>query len=110
LQRKVFRIGGELALATRDGALFETAGTLARLIAQGGQQRRDLAEWEAAVPVPAAEPPPPLPPRSVVAATRPPASARMVRPRREPLGERWLTAGAKRRDRLPQHWSRRRAR
>ncbi len=52
MQKKVFRIGGELVLATRDGALFETAGTLERLIAEGERQRRDLAEWEATAPVP----------------------------------------------------------
>jgi hypothetical protein len=43
MQRKVFRIGGETVLATRDGALFETAATLERLIAEGERQRRDLA-------------------------------------------------------------------
>jgi len=35
MQKKVFRIGGAAVLATRDGALFETAGTLERLIAEG---------------------------------------------------------------------------
>lgn len=62
MQKKVFRIGGELVLATRDGALFETAGTLERLIAEGERQRRDLAEREAVAPVPAVEAPaPPAP-------------------------------------------------
>ena len=62
MQKKVFRIGGELVLSTRDGALFETAGTLERLIAEGERQRRDLAEREAVAPVPAVEAPaPPAP-------------------------------------------------
>jgi hypothetical protein len=115
MQKKVFRIGGAAVLATRDGALFETAGTLERLIAEGERQRRDLAEWEAA---------PPPPPRMVEARTRPPPPsaeepelppalralpaplpAKRAKTRRVPRGERWRTAGALRRGRLAQHWS-----
>jgi hypothetical protein len=51
MQRKVFRIGGEAVLATREGSLFETAGTLARLIEEGERQRRDLVGWREAAPV-----------------------------------------------------------
>ncbi len=113
MQKKVFHIGGEPVLATRDGALFETAGTLARLIAEGERQRRDLAEWEAAVLV-AEAPAPPMPAPS--AAAEPPAApgpapttrvptAAAPRQRRTPRAERWLTAGAERRGRLAQHWS-----
>ena len=40
MQKKVFRIGGEPVLATRGGALFEIAGTLEQLIAEGERQRR----------------------------------------------------------------------
>jgi hypothetical protein len=49
MQRKVFRIGGEAVLATRDGSFFETAATLERLIAKelGARQARALAAWEA---------------------------------------------------------------
>lgn len=111
MQRKVFRIGRKAVLATRDGSLFETAATLERLIAEGGRQRRDLAEWEAAVPAPGAED---LgPPRHAVETPYPPApsamlrAARTAKPRRALPGERWLTAGAERRGRLAQHWSRR---
>jgi len=119
MQKKVFRIGGEAVLATRDGALFETAGTLERLIAEGERQRRDLAEWEAtATPGPAVEapaPPPPPPaedpnpsPAPVALAARRTAKTRGLRG--TPPAERWLTAGAERRGRLAQHWSRRGAR
>ncbi len=62
MQRKVFRVGGAAVLATRDGALFDTAGTLARLIAEGARRRRHLAEREAAATVPAVEAPAPLAP------------------------------------------------
>ncbi len=49
MQRKVFEIGGQLHLATRDGSFFETAGTLERLIAGEVETRQqaDLAAWEA---------------------------------------------------------------
>ena len=88
MQKKVFRIGGELVLATRDGALFETAGTLERLIAEGERQRRDLAGREAAAPVPAVEAPaPPAPahaaePRPLAA----PGHARRSPQRRDSAG------------------------
>lgn len=59
MQRKLFRIGGAAVLATRDGALFETAGTLGRLIAEGGRRRRDVAEWKSAAPAAAKAPAPP---------------------------------------------------
>jgi len=118
MQRKVFRVGGEAVLATRDGALFETAATLERLIADGERQRRDMATWEASTPATAVEPPAPPTPRPVEATTRPPApiappsplAARKAKPRQVPRAERWLTAGAKRRGRLVQHWSLRGAR
>ena len=116
MQKKVFRIGGELVLATRDGALFETAGTLERLIAEGERQRRDLAGREAAAPVPAVEAPaPPAPAHAAepeqLAAPGPRAPvAAAPRQRRTPRAERWLTAGAERRGRLAQHWSLRGAR
>ena len=111
MQKKVFHIGGEPVLATRDGALFETAGTLARLIAEGERQRRDMAEWEAAAPMPAVEAP--APPASARAAEPEPPTAlgprapvaAPPRQRRTPRAERWLTAGAERRGRLAQHWS-----
>jgi DNA-binding protein H-NS len=49
MQRRVFEIGGQPHLATRDGSFFETAGTLERLIAEelDAQQQADLAAWEA---------------------------------------------------------------
>lgn len=111
MHRKVFRVGGEAVLATRDGALFETAGTLERLIAEGERQRRDLAEREAVAPVPAVEAPaPPAPAHAAepgpLAAPGPRAPvAAAPRQRRTPRAERWLTAGAERRGRLAQHWS-----
>ena len=116
MQRKVFRIGGEAVLATRDGALFETAGTLERLIAEGGRQRRDLearradrAVLRVGVPVP---PPPrpvavPPPARASITAFEP-RVARTAGPRDTPRGQRWQTAGAVRRGRLAQHWTSRR--
>lgn len=116
MQKKVFRVGGEAVLATRDGALFETAGTLAGHIAEGERQRRDLADWEATAPEPEAEAPAPPPPRPVAAPTRPSAPAappaiRTAKPRQAPpRGERWRTAGAERRGRLDRHWSLRGAR
>ena len=119
MQRKVFRIGGEPVLATRDGARFETSATLGRLIAEGERQRRDLAGWEASAAPPAEAPAPPSPPRGrKPSAPRPepmaqiaPRTAVAAKPPRPetPRGERWLTAGAVRRGRLAQHWSRRRA-
>jgi hypothetical protein len=163
MQRKVFRIAGTAVLATRDGTFFETAATLAPLIAEGERQQRDLVAWEAAVPMVEPPAPPPNPERPVAAALAPaapdlepatapetalpleadaasaeeeaPAPAALValelqaeavpKPalvmplavnRRVPsiperkarCGERWLTAGAERRGRLAQHWSRRR--
>jgi hypothetical protein len=117
MQRKVFRVAGEAVLATRDGALFETAATLARLIAEGERQRRDLASWRAATaPVRGAKRPPPPPPpaaaRPSPPTAAPPGPPPVVRraggSRRIPAGERWLTAGAVRRGRLAQHWSARR--
>ena len=110
MQKKVFRIGGAAVLATRDGALFETAGTLERLIAEGERQRRDLAGWKAAVSVvdtPASPPPPtaePEPPSATKAAPAPLPAKKAV-PRGAARGERWRTAGALRRGRLAQHWS-----
>jgi hypothetical protein len=56
MQRKIFQVGGQAVLATRDGALFETAATLERLIAEGLRRRRDLSAWEATAR-PVAEPP-----------------------------------------------------
>ncbi len=61
MQRKIFEIDGQPHLATRDGSLFETAGTLERLIAEelDAQQQADLAVWEAggaAEPSPAPAP------------------------------------------------------
>jgi hypothetical protein len=147
MQRKVFRIAGTAVLATRDGTFFETAATLAPLIAEGERQQRDLAAWEAAaLPAPpleserpagptlaptgqvvpdlelviAPEPTPPL--KADVASAEEdeaPAPAALVSVaakqtvpaapmRKAPRGERWLTAGAERRGRLVQHWSRRR--
>ncbi len=47
MQCTVFRIGGALHLATWDGSLFETTGTLQRLIAEGLRQPRHLAVWKA---------------------------------------------------------------
>ena len=114
---KVFRVGGEPVLATRDGALFETAATLGRLIVEGGRQRRDLAAWQAAVPAPeakapslpsplrSAEKPRPKPP--VVSPPPMPVAAARLKGRAAPRGERWRTAGAERRGRLAEHWSRR---
>jgi hypothetical protein len=166
MQRKVFQIAGMAVLATRDGTFFETAATLAPLIAEGERQQRDLAAWEAAAPVAEVPAPPPnpewlagttfapaeqkapdlapvvapepapppepalasaeeaTPPVTAVAAAEPqagaapePASIVPVAEKRTgsaaPMrkvqrGERWLTAGAERRGRLAQHWSRRR--
>ena len=122
MQKKLFRIGGAAVLATRDGALFETAGTLERLIAEGDRQRRDLAEWEAASLPPAEVPaPPPSPPVAAPPIRLPPTdtapqpdiapeprTVRTAKPRRVPRAERWQTAGAERRGRLAQHWSTRR--
>ena len=116
MQKKVFRIGGAAVLATRDGALFETAGTLERLIAEGERQRRDLAEWEAAASPLVEEAPAPSPPARAAASAPSPAlvpvpeprTPRSAKPRRAPRGERWLTVGAERRGRLAQHWSTRR--
>jgi hypothetical protein len=115
MQQKVFRIDGAPHLATRDGALFETAGTLDRLIAEGERQRRDLAGWEATAPAPAVEAPAPPVPSSVPSAESPAAAdlaplpvakvAEAPRQRRTPRAERWLTAGAERRGRRAQHWS-----
>jgi DNA-binding protein H-NS len=61
MQRKVFEIDGRPHLATRDGSLFETAGTLEHLIAAEveARQQADLAAWEAggmAEPSPAPAP------------------------------------------------------
>jgi hypothetical protein len=50
MQRKVFHIDGQPALATRNGAFFETVGTLTALIAEGEQRRRDLDTWAATAP------------------------------------------------------------
>lgn len=118
MQRKVFRIDGKPVLATCDGSLFETAATLERLIAEGERQRRDLAEWEAAVAAPVAEAPaPPTPPRAIGRKPRPaptapppPRASKTAMQRQAPPGERWRTAGAERRGRLAQHWSVRGAR
>ncbi|GAA0592919.1 hypothetical protein GCM10009416_34160 [Craurococcus roseus] len=122
MQRKVFRVCGEAVLATRDGALFETAGTLERLIAEGGRQRRDLEAWRATRPAlrveaPAPPPPPPITvqrPARASAVVPEPRVARTAEPRRAPSrdvprGERWQTAGAVRRGRLAQHWTSRRS-
>jgi hypothetical protein len=166
MQRKVFRIAGTAVLATRDGTFFETAATLAPLIAEGERQQRDLAAWEAAAPVAEIPAPPREPERPADAALAPtgqaapdlelatapepalpleadvasaegeapaPAGVAVQEPqteatselvplvlgaakptvpaapvRKAPRGERWLTAGAERRGRLVQHWSRRR--
>ena len=118
MQRKVFRVGGVAVLATRDGALLETAGTLDRLIAQGEQQRRDLAAWDSPLPDPELEAPAP-PPRSaprrsaaaaeilspLLAAPVAPSTSSRPKPRPVPRSVRWLTAGAFRRGRMAQHWS-----
>lgn len=45
MQRKVFYRAGAPILATRGDGLFETAGTLQQLIAEGRQQQRDLSQW-----------------------------------------------------------------
>jgi hypothetical protein len=166
MQRRVFRIAGTAVLATRDGTFFETAATLAPLIAEGERQQRDLAAWEAAAPMAEPPAPPPEPERPADAALAPadqaapdlelvpapapalaleaavasveeaapaPAALLALEPqaeaapepaslvpvaakptvssapvRKAPRGERWLTAGAERRGRLAQHWSRRR--
>jgi hypothetical protein len=167
MQRKVFRIAGTAVLATRDGTFFETAATLAPLIAEGERQQRDLAAWEAAAPVVEPPAPPPEPERPADATLAPtgqaapdlelatapepalpleadmasaeedeaaaPAALVALEPQAEAVpkpapvvpvavnqtvpsipvrkarcGERWLTAGAERRGRLGQHWSRRR--
>ena len=114
MQKKVFRVGAAV-LAARDGTLFETAGTLQRLITEGERQRRDLDEWEAApTPHPRVAEAPTRPPPSPVAEPEPPPAlkalpaplpARKAEPRGVPRGERWRTAGALRRGRLAQHWS-----
>lgn len=60
MQRKVFYRAGEPILATRGDGLFETAGTLQRLIEEGRRQQRDLTQWlqQAVPPVADTEAPP----------------------------------------------------
>ena len=56
MQRKVFYRAGEPILATLGDGLYETIGTLQRLIEEGLRQQRDLAGWlqESAAPAPCA--------------------------------------------------------
>ena len=125
MQRKVFHIDGTPVLATRDGGFFETAATLARLIAQGETQRRDVEGWQAVATPAAPEPEPEAPPPRKA---RPPADQEAPRHEAAPVDEspdispaaaevlfqrragqqRWVTAGAERRGRVSQHWSARR--
>jgi hypothetical protein len=137
MQLKVFHIGRQPYLATRDGGFFETAATLERLITAGleEQQQADLAAWEtsgsalpqmaeadASHPAPAAaetpvivpelavaEPVPDAPAMVLTAAVQP---ASLMLPRRPSdkgrAGTSWVTAGAARRGRVAQHWSARR--
>jgi hypothetical protein len=64
MQRKIFYADRQPILATRGNGLYETVGTLQRLIEEGLQQQRDLATWHGATaPSPTsdvvpAEPPP----------------------------------------------------
>jgi hypothetical protein len=134
MQLKVFRIGRQPYLATRDGGFIETAATLERLIAAGfeEQQQADLVAWETSGPVlpqaaeagaphPAAETPvivselaaaEPVPdaPAVVLTAVVQPASLMLPRRPRDKgrAGTGWVTAGAARRGRAAQHWSVRR--
>ncbi len=122
MQRKVFEIAGEPRLATRDGSLFETAGTLQQMIADRLRQPAERTA-QPEVPPPVAKPearalPEPEPaPVTVEATSLEPdpeptdlaATAIPGKPARPgPRAERWRTAGPERRGRTGQHWSTRR--
>jgi DNA-binding protein H-NS len=116
MQRRVFWIDGSPVLATRDGGFYETAATLAPIMAEGLRQLADLAAWRDGAspseggrsqeglepPGDARAPAAPTPagaPEQVVRAeaaggprSDSPAAAGDARPTRQ--GGRWPTAGA----------------
>lgn len=92
MQRKIFYADGQALVATRGDGLYETVGTLQRLINEAERQQKDLLAWQDSVgeaPAPAAgsvpEETPPLPElasEADPAATVPPEVATKRRGRR----------------------------